>query len=59
MGGGIIINNHVRGFKSIIVYDKFYFFIRDSGKYGSLNQRSKKIFIKFIIVVHLVALKKI
>ena len=38
-GGGIIVNNEVGGFKFIIVYDKFYFFVWIIGEYIPFNQR--------------------
>ena len=39
------MNNLVRGFEFIIVYDEFYFFIIISGEYVSLNQCFENIFI--------------
>ena len=37
-GRGIISNDLIRGFKLIIIYNKFYLFIRISGEYVSVNQ---------------------
>ena len=57
-GSGIISNDQVGGFKLIIIYKKFYLFIRISGEYVSGNQCFEYFFIWFIIVVHLVTVKK-
>ena len=52
----------VRIFRScvvvIIIYNKFYFFIRISGEYVFVNQCFQDFFIGFVIVVHLVTIKK-
>ena len=58
-GRGVISNDQIRGFKLIIIYNKFYFFIRISGEYVFVNQCFHYCFIGFIIVVHLVAIKSL
>ena len=55
---GVISNDQIRGFKLIIIYNKFYFFIRISGEYVFVNQCFHYFFIGFIIVLHLVTIKK-
>ena len=42
--GGIVVNNQISGFKSIKVYDNFYFFIWISAEYVSLSQCFKNMF---------------
>ena len=58
-GRGVISNDQIRGFELIIIYNKFYFFIRISGEYVFVNQCFHYFFIGFIIVVHLVTIKKL
>ena len=41
-GEDIISNDEIRGFKLIIIYNKFYLFIRISGEYVSVNQCCKQ-----------------
>ena len=55
---GIISNDQVGGFRYIIIYNKFYLFISINGEYVSMNQCFQYFFIWFIIVVHLVTVKK-
>ena len=57
--GEKFFNDYVGGFKFIIVYDKFYFLLGSVGSmFPWISVFLYIFFINFIIVVHLVAIKK-